>query len=194
MYQVDRQILRWYCESHSIPLISTATEDFLYTYICTHQPQHIIEIWAAVGYSSLIVSDALQTYSHDGTITSREVSFPHYYQAVQNTRHQHHITIMLGNFCEYPYSRYLTPKKYDMIFIDWRKSETLQYIQKLLPYIHNTTTIIIDDSIKFKSKMQDCYDLLDNQNIPYTTYQLDSDDGVLIIPQVQPLLIALYDW
>jgi len=71
-----------------------------------------------------------------------------------------------------------------MVFIDGRKSETLLYIQKLIPYLHDTSSIIVDDAIKFKYKMQDCYDLLDNNNIPYKIQLLDDDDGVLIIPQV----------
>lgn len=78
-----------------------------------------------------------------------------------------------------------------MVFIDGRKSETLQYLQILAPYLQTTTHIIIDDVIKFKSKMQDCYDFLDKNKIHYTVEQLDEDDGILIIPQSGPLLQAL---
>jgi predicted O-methyltransferase YrrM len=78
-----------------------------------------------------------------------------------------------------------------MIFIDGRKSETLIYLKKILPYIHNNTHIIIDDVIKFKEKMLDCYDFLDKSNIEYKIEQLDSDDGILIIPKSQSLIKAL---
>jgi len=70
-----------------------------------------------------------------------------------------------------------------MVFIDGRKSETLDYLTRLAPYLQTTTHIIIDDAIKFKSKMQDCYDFLDKNHISYTIEQLDTDDGILIIPQ-----------
>ena len=79
-----------------------------------------------------------------------------------------------------------------MVFIDGRKSETLLYLKKLSPYLHGTTSIIIDDVIKFKEKMADLYDFLDKNNISYIKKQLDDDDGILIIPQSQHLLQALY--
>ena len=79
-----------------------------------------------------------------------------------------------------------------MVFIDGRKSETLLYLKKLCPYIHNTTRIIIDDVIKFKEKMIECYNFLDKNNIEYTIERIDKDDGILIIPQSQHLIIALY--
>ena len=78
-----------------------------------------------------------------------------------------------------------------MVFIDGRKSETLTYLQKLTNYIHPNTHIIIDDAIKFKEKMKDCYDFLDKNYIKYEIHQLDHDDGVLIIPKSQPLIKAL---
>ncbi len=78
-----------------------------------------------------------------------------------------------------------------MVFIDGRKSETLIYLKKLMPYIHNNTHIIIDDVIKFKEKMQDCYDFLDKNNIEYKIEKIDSDDGILIIPRSQLLIRAL---
>ena len=78
-----------------------------------------------------------------------------------------------------------------MVFIDGRKSETLIYLTKIIPYIHNNTHIIIDDVIKFKEKMIDCYDFLDKYNIEYTVKKLDEDDWILIIPKSQSLIKAL---
>ena len=78
-----------------------------------------------------------------------------------------------------------------MVFIDGRKSETLEYLKLLSPYLKTTTHIIIDDAIKFKSKMKDCYDFLDMYNIDYKIEQLDDDDGILLIQESELLLKAL---
>ena len=78
-----------------------------------------------------------------------------------------------------------------MVFIDGRKSETLEYLKILSPYLQTTTHIIIDDVIKFKSKMIDFYNFLDMNKIFYTIEQLDEDDGILVIPQSQHLIQAL---
>ncbi len=187
----DRTIFRSNANKHNIPIISEHTESFLKDYIITTQPQSIIEIWSAIGFSTTLLGESMHTYNPYWEIVSWEISYPHYWQSLLNTSAYKNIRVLLWNFCLYPLENILKKVGYDMIFIDWRKSETLFYLQKLLPYIHNNTHIIIDDVIKFKSKMQDCYDFLDNNNIPYTLHQLDSDDGILVIPESQLLIKAL---
>lgn len=184
--------LRRYAQTHTIPIISQNTEFFLKNYISDHNIQHIVEIGSAIWYSTSVLKNAIDSHHHSGSIISWEISYPHYYQAIQNTRNYHGIKLLLGNFCHYPVENYLIPEKYDMAFIDGRKSETLLYLKILAPYLQKTTHIIIDDVIKFKSKMEDCYNFLDKNKIHYTVDQLDEDDGVLIIPQSEHLIKALF--
>ncbi len=183
--------LRRYAKEHHIPIISQNTESFLKKYITDHNIQHVIEIGSAIWYSTSVLKSAINTHHHKGSIISREISYPHYYQAIQNTSNYKEITLLLGNFCSYPIEKYLNNGNYDMVFIDGRKSETLQYLKLLAPYLQTTTHIIIDDVIKFKSKMEDCYNFLDKNNIHYTVNQLDEDDGVLLIPQSEHLITVL---
>ena len=186
--------LRTYAHNHAVPIISQNTEVFLKKYIIDHNIKHIVEIGSAIGYSTSVLIDAIKENHHHGwTILSREISYPHYYQSVIHTRQYHWAKIVLWNFCNYPLHKFLQPWQYDMVFIDGRKSETLDYLTRLAPYLQTTTHIIIDDAIKFKSKMQDCYDFLDKNHISYTIEQLDTDDGILIIPQSWRLIQALYD-
>lgn len=186
------QELRQYGIRYNIPIISQQTEDFLKDFIRKYQPQSIIEIGSAIWYSTLILSESLWSYHPYGEIISREISYPHYWQALLHTKYYPTTRIFLWNFCQYHHDTILRKKWYDMVFIDGRKSETLLYLKKLCPYIHNTTRIIIDDVIKFKEKMIDCYNFLDKNNIEYTIEKIDKDDGILIIPQSQHLIIALY--
>lgn len=183
--------LRSYADEYNIPILSQTTESFLKNYIQTNYKSHIIEIGSAIGYSSIVMLDALQQSWISGTIKSWEISYPHYYQALRNTTTYSNITFYLWNFCHYPLEKALKKWHYDMVFIDWRKSETLQYLKLLIPYLTTTTSIIIDDVIKFKSKMTDFYDFLDKNNISYEIKKLDEDDGILIIQQAEQLLINL---
>lgn len=180
--------LRAFASQENIPIISQNTEFFLKKYITTHNIQHIIEIWTAIGYSTSILIESIE---HHWSILSWEISYPHYYQAIQNTRNYSWVKIMLWNFCHYPLERYIQSWYYDMVFIDGRKSETLEYLKILSPYLQTTTHIIIDDVIKFKSKMIDFYNFLDMNDIFYTIEHLDEDDGILIIPQSQHLIQVL---
>lgn len=89
--------LRLYCEQHDIPLITQTTEDFLRKHIADNQPQHVIEIGSAVGYSSSVIAESLQQYhSPDDTISliSWEISYPHYWQALRQ-RQYHFVSYFL---------------------------------------------------------------------------------------------------
>lgn len=191
IHQEDLSSWRVTCIWQEIPIISNATEKFLWSYLREKQPNHIIEIGGAAWYSTRVLSQIMSIYSPLGTISSREISYPHYHQWCTLPSCEHNSISYLWNFCRYDCSVYLKRWYYDMVFIDGRKSETLLYIQKLIPYLHDTCTIIVDDAIKFKYKMQDCYDWLDNNDISYEEHLLDDDDGILLIPQVWPLLQAL---
>jgi predicted O-methyltransferase YrrM len=187
----EKELFRQNCIKHDIPIISKDTEIFLNNYILTHKPKSLIEIGSAVGFSTSVLWESMWSYNPYGEIFSREVSYPHYRQAIINTRNYKNIRLLLWNFCSYNCDLILKRNYFDMVFIDGRKSETLIYLTKIIPYIHNNTHIIIDDVIKFKEKMIDCYDFLDKNNIEYTVKKLDEDDWILIIPKSQSLIKAL---
>ena len=42
-------------------------------------------------------------------------------------------------------------------------------------------TIVIDDVIKFRYKMESLYKYLESEKIDYKVIQIDSDDGIMII-------------
>jgi len=191
MEENKRKKLRDTCLAHNIPIISSATEIFLHNYIIQHKPKSIIEIGSAVWYSTSLLWESMSIYHPYGEIFSWEISYPHYRQSLINTQFYKNIRVILWNFCNYNCNTILKKWYFDMVFIDGRKSETLIYLKKLLPYVHKNTHIIIDDVMKFKEKMQDCYDLLDKNNIEYKIEKIDEDDGILIIPKSQSLITAL---
>lgn len=69
----------------------------------------------------------------------------------------------------------------DFVFIDGMKAEYHQYLQKIVPYLHTRYTVICDDVIKFKNKLQPLYRFLEQKQIQYTIHHLDDDDGILVI-------------
>lgn len=188
-----QDIVEWreYARVNKIPIISLNTEKFLKTYILQYKPQTLLEVWSAVGYSALIFRSIMRQYTETCSIFSREVSYPHYYQALAHTRNISEIRLYYGDFCQYPLQRYITPSAIDMVFIDGRKSETLEYMQSICHFIHPTSHIIIDDVIKFKFKMKSWYEFLDTNTIPYKIEYLDKDDGIMIVQSSQFLIQAL---
>lgn len=190
MYNNSLAELRSRCVQQDIPLISTNTENFLRKWMSENRPHYIAEIWSASGYSSSVLARELEKYSPYGRIDSWEVSHPHYRESIHNTKAYHQVKTYLGNINYYNIENFWV-QKYDLLFIDGRKSETVDYLRKWKWHIQDSTWIIIDDVIKYKEKMKNLYLLLDRNHIPYTCKQLDDDDGIILLQATQSLLQAL---
>ncbi len=68
-----------------------------------------------------------------------------------------------------------------MIFIDGLKKASLRLYLLAKERLNPHGTIIIDDVIKFRHKMEDLYDYLERKNISYRIEQVDEDDGIMIL-------------
>jgi len=172
--------LRRSCEGRRIPIISLATEKFLWKLLRKHKPKICLEIWGAVGYSSIYMWEILNT--RGGKITSFEISYPAYQEGLQNSKEAH-----CYNITSYPYSilqvpiKKLMPDTVDFIFIDGQKSQYGDYMEIIEKISSPHTVILIDDVIKYHNKLVSLYWYLQKKQINYKVIQLEPDDGVMII-------------
>jgi predicted O-methyltransferase YrrM len=70
---------------------------------------------------------------------------------------------------------------YDFVYIDAMKKEYLVYLLSIIVKCTPDALIIIDDVEKFRDKMEDLYEYLDKQEIPYQLEKTDIDDSIMII-------------
>ena len=179
------ETLRKTCKERNIPIISVATEQFLSKLLRKHKPKICVEIWGAVGYSSIYMGGILD--SRWGKITSFEISYPAYLQGLQNNKEAH-----CYNVISYPYDvRYAPIKKLvqteqakgpvDFIFIDGQKTQYGEYMEIIEKISSPHTVIVIDDVIKYHNKIQSLYGYLQKKQINYKILQLEPDDGVMVI-------------
>ena len=172
--------LRKSCESRRIPIISLATEKFLWKLLRKHKPKICLEIWGAVGYSSIYMGEMLNTWG--GKISSFEVSYPAYQEGLQNSKESH-----CYNITSYPYDiRYAPTKKLvqkpvDFIFIDGQKSQYGEYMEIIEKISSPHTVIVIDDVIKYHNKLSSLYWYLQKKQMFRKILQLEPDDGVMVI-------------
>lgn len=172
--------LRTSCESRRIPIISLATEKFLWKLLRKHKPKLCLEIWGAVGYSSIYIWETIK--DRWGKLTSFEISYPAYQEGLQNIK-----TMNCYNTTTYPYNilqvpiKKLVPEKVDFIFIDGQKSQYGEYLEIAEKISSPDTLIIIDDVIKYHNKLSSLYRYLQKKQIFYKILQLDPDDGIMII-------------
>jgi len=172
--------LRKSCESRRIPIISLATEKFLWKMLRKHKPKICLEIWGAVWYSSIYIGWIIKDWR--GMITSFEISYPAYQEGVQNSK-----AANCYNSISYPYDVLYAPIKKlmqapaDFIFIDGQKSQYGEYLEIVEKFRSPHTVIVIDDVIKYHNKLSSLYGYLQKKQINYKVLQLEPDDGVMLI-------------
>ena len=172
--------LRSLCEERKIPLISQATENFLWEILQKYRPKVCVEIGGAVGYSAIFTAGLVR--QRWGEVTSFEVSYPAYLEWLMHVRES-----WLWNITSYPWDvrqwpiKKLLPKKADFVFIDGQKSQYAEYLEIIETLISDTTILVLDDVIKYHNKLDTLYRFLAKKQMHYEIKQLESDDGVMVI-------------
>ena len=166
-----------------VPSVSEQTGQFLHNLVLDRGIKRGLEIGTAHAYSSIWLGDALEQTG--GHLTTIEHSPPSFNQAKINlyrakleqtvTQHQGRAQAIIPQLEDH----------FDFIFIDGIKRSTLEFFTLASPYLAEGGIVVVDDVIKFKSKMTDFYDWLETQSDwAYAIHQLDEDDGIMVIEKI----------
>lgn len=172
--------MRRFCQQRKIPIISLATEKFLWKLLRKHKPKLCLEIWGAVGYSSIYIAKIINTWG--GKIASFEISYPAYQEGLQRIKESH-----CYNIISYPYDALrapiekLVPEPVDFVFIDGQKSQYGEYIEIAEKISSPYVLILIDDVIQYHNKLLSLYRFLAKKQIEYKIMKLEADDGVMLV-------------
>lgn len=164
------------------PNISPQNVAFLHGLLRQHQPQRILELGCANGYSTLRIWQIARAWQ--AQIVTMDLSRPAFDEA------QHHFATLgapieahFGNALDLlPDIAIRTPAGFDFIFIDAQKAQTLDLYRCARPLAAPDALIVVDDVLKFKHKMSHFYDYLAEHHIAHQIHPLpDDDDGVMLI-------------
>lgn len=174
--------LRTLGHDHMVPIISWETEHFLCTHLDKVRPLHCLEIWSAIGYSTLVMGSLLS--SRHGHITSFEISLPSYRvaRAQLATSWLDNVLLYHGDITRFPQRQW--QGVYDFVFVDGAKAQYASYIELLRPYLATWATLICDDVIVYAHKMHTLQSTLDHLHAGYESVSLADGDGVLVITKL----------
>lgn len=168
--------LQWI--ARKAPNISEENAKYLKDLIQQRNPEHILEIGTANGYSTLqfasVISDSTQ-------ITTIEYAWNAHIEAVEHFKNCKVKNIHAIWWDAKEVIPTLRDEYFDFIFIDAMKREYLMYLLWILSKCTPDALIVIDDVEKFRDKMSDLYEWLDTKKIPYVLEKTDSDDSIMII-------------
>jgi predicted O-methyltransferase YrrM len=142
--------LRQSCEARRIPLISPETQNFLVQKLQDTKPQQVLEIGAAIGYSSIVIGQTISVWG--GQLCSFEISYPAYLEALKNTTATKNITLYPFDINEIRLETFFS-ERFDFVFIDAQKNQYGDYVQKIQKVLCSENTVILDDVIKYQNKL-----------------------------------------
>ena len=133
------QEIEKYARIYNVPIMEKEGIEFITKYIQDNNVKSILEIGTAIGYSAL----KMASINDDITVTSIERDQERYEIAVENIARfnmEDRIELIFGDALEIEIEG-----KYDLIFIDAAKSQSIKFFTKYEPNLKKDGTIITDN-------------------------------------------------
>lgn len=182
--------MKTYADENNVPIITDEGINYIKKYIEDNNVKSILEIGAAIGYSSIMMA----LTNDDIKITTVERDEKRYLEAVKNIKKfnlEDRITLLYKD----AFDVNLT-EKFDLIFIDAAKAQNTRFFEKFEVNLEKNGTIITDnmnfhglvedpETIQSRNlralvrKVRNYHEFLEN-NENYKTEFLDIGDGLAI--------------
>ena len=157
VYEIINEI-RAYAKEEKVPIMMDDGLKFLIEYIAKNKIQSVLEIGTAIGYSSIMM--ALSNPSL--TITTIERDEKRYLEALKNIKKlklEDRITLIFNDALDVSLS-----EKYDMIFIDAAKAQSIKFFEKFEKNLNPSGTIITDN-LKFHGLVDKDEEEIERRNL-----------------------------
>ena len=136
-----------FAEKNRVPIIKEAERKIFREIMEKYQPEYILEIGTAIGYSALLMAHCGQ----GAKIKTLELSEERARTAqsfIDRSPYKDDIEIVVGDAGETLLSLAAT-EMFDMVFIDAAKGQYPDYLQKILPHL-NAGGVIVTDNVLFR--------------------------------------------
>ena len=128
-----------------VPIIRKETQSFLKMLLAMKQPEHILEIGTAVGFSSLMMSEWVSENCTITTIENYEKRIPIARDNFVRAGKDHQITLLEGDAMEV--LKGLTGP-YDFVFLDAAKAQYIYYLPELLRIMPEGAVLVSDNVLQ----------------------------------------------
>lgn len=114
-------------------------------------------------------------------IVTVDFSKPSYEAALANVREAGYSPMVDHVFADaLQYVPTISNTRFDAVFLDAEKRSTARLFALAWPLVKAGGWMVVDDVVKFASKMSDFYGFLEDTGIPYEIVMTDPDDGVMV--------------
>lgn len=131
-----------YAEENHVPIIRAAARDVFLHVVKEAAPRRILEIGTAIGYSALLMADALPELESITTLELSEDRAALAQDYIERSPYREKIDILTGDAGKMLNS---IEEKYDLVFIDAAKGQYPDYWRKIQPLLADRATVLADN-------------------------------------------------
>ncbi|MFA9463027.1 MAG: O-methyltransferase [Velocimicrobium sp.] len=131
-----------------VPIIKRPTRSMLRFMIYQNQPKQILEVGAAVGFSSLFMSEYLPLEGNITTIEKQPKRIQEAKKNFQMASREDRITLLEGDAMDILPKLLSEGKQYDMIFMDAAKGQYIHFMPDVLALLTLGGTLISDNVLQ----------------------------------------------
>ncbi|MDO4962437.1 MAG: O-methyltransferase [Eubacteriales bacterium] len=138
--------IRTYAKEHDIPIIRRETESLLRTMLKLKMPSSILEIGAAIGYSSIVMAGASD--ADIITIENYEKRIPLAHENIKKAGLESRIGLREADAGEVLEELSAENKSFDFIFLDAAKGQYLIWLPLIKKLMHEGSVLIADNVLQ----------------------------------------------
>lgn len=128
-----------------VPIIRKETQSFLKTLIEMSQPQKVLEVGTAVGFSAILMCEYLGADAHVTTIENYEKRIPIAKENFRRAGREDQITLLEGDAMEILKT---LDETYDFIFMDAAKAQYIHYLPEVLRLLKKGGILVTDNVLQ----------------------------------------------
>ncbi|WP_196594935.1 O-methyltransferase [Pectinatus sottacetonis] len=144
------QEMQEYAIINHVPIIKKAAADILCCYIKQNQPEKILEIGTAIGYSALLMAGSSDGNSKITTLEINDARISTAHSFINRSIYRNNIEILKGDAGQLLQN---LPGKFDFVFIDAAKGQYIKYLAAIMPLLADKG-IIAADNVLFRGYVE----------------------------------------
>ncbi|MGN0407315.1 MAG: O-methyltransferase [Bacteroides sp.] len=129
-----------------VPIIRKEMETFLKVMLALKQPQSILEVGTAVGYSAILMSDNMPEGCHITTIENYDKRIEKAKENIRKAGREDVITLLEGDALEILPS--LPDEEFDFLFMDAAKGQYINFLPQVLRVLKPGALMISDNVLQ----------------------------------------------
>lgn len=128
-----------------VPIIRKETQSFLKVLLLMNKPMKVLEVGAAIGFSSILMSEYMPEGGHITTIENYEKRIPIARENFKRAGKEDKITLLEGDALEIMKE---LKGPYDMIFMDAAKAQYIRYLPEALRLLRPEGLLVSDNVLQ----------------------------------------------